>query len=205
MANGPFNYVNHTELLLKSYGAPWDLAPADLLAAKVAADAANRAHVDATDAVSDGEVNTPGAQAQWEADARTAVSAGRPLPSRDPLDRARITLDLAREDERRTRQAAVMAVGALANELNDPDTREAWAAAVHPRIDQLNDLLEEHTRALAPLVRETIDDVALVNFLTRWTHVQGMGLAVHADPIGGLRTIIDLRRNLPSGTGNITA
>lgn len=207
MANGPHNYMRITEELLKyshSHKA-WGLAPADLIAIKDAASAAQRAHVDATDAVSDAEVNIPGAQAHWEADARAAVRAGKDLPSRDPIDRARISLELAQEDERKARYAAASAVGALASALNDPDTRDAWINAIDPRIDELNGVLDQHARDLAPIVHEAIDDVALVNFLAGWTHVAGLGLPVHANPVGDLRTIIGLRQNLPNRTGNITA
>ena len=206
MANGRFNLMQVTEELLKAHNAPWDLAPADLLAAKVAVDAAKRAHVDAIDAVNDAEVNVPGSQAQWEADARSAVAAGKPLPSRDPLDRARIELDLAREDERKVRTRASTAVGALASLLSDEDTRTAWRLAIDARLDQLDDQLNDHAATISPLVREAVLEVGLTIFLGEWLMHRGPYLAPAPDAIGALRTVAALRRYDPAAVaGNITA
>lgn len=92
-----------TEDLLKGYkrsGPLWASAPEAVLDKADQADEARAAHVETIIRVQDGEVTIPAAQAQWEADSRVAVRAGLPLPSRDPMDRARIELEIAQTDER---------------------------------------------------------------------------------------------------------
>lgn len=210
MANGTFNVVHVTEQLLKAYGVPWNLAPAEIATAYAALDTAQRAHVDTVDAVSDAEVAIPSAQAAWDADAKAAVKAGKPLPSRDPVDRARFILELAQEDERKARTKAQNAVGTLAYLLHKPDVRTAWREAIGTRLDEIDANLEAHAATVSPLVTEAVVGTSLTFYLGEWLSHPGLPGIQSADPIGALRTVAGLRRwtaPKPAGEpgGNITA
>lgn len=205
MANGTFGLIHVTEQLLNAYGIPWDLAPAEIVAAHAAVDATQSAHVDAVDAVNDAEMGIPEAQAAWDLDAKAAVRAGKALPSRDPLDRARITLELAQEDERGARRAAQNAVGALASLLHDDTVRLAWVDAIGTRLDDIDDALNARASEIAPLVSEAVIGTALTLHLGQWLHHPGLPGVQVADPVGALREVARLRRFTPNGAGNITA
>lgn len=112
------------ETLLKGPADVWTLAPKAVVAKAEAAEKARRDHLDALDRVSDAEVALPVTQAQWESDGRAAVRAGKPLPSRDPLDRARFELDNAKADEQLTRNAEHAATFYVAETLADTATRD---------------------------------------------------------------------------------
>lgn len=205
MANGTFNVIHVTEQLLKAYGIPWDLAPEEIRAAHAAVDAAQLVHVNAVDAVSDAEMGIPEAQAGWDLDAKDAVRAGKALPSRDPLDRARIAHEIAQEDERIARRDAQGAVGALASLLHQDDVRAEWITAIGERLDDVDDTLNVRASEIAPLVSEAVVGTSLTFYLGEWLSHPGLPGVQSADPVGALRKVAGMRRFNAAGAGNITA
>lgn len=205
MNDGTFNVVHVTEQLLRAPGIPWSAAPAALAEAYAKVDATERAHVDAVDAVSDAEMGIPAAQAQWDADAKAAVRAGKPLPSRDILDRARIAHEIAQEDERLARFAAQSAVGAVAVELSKPDVRQDWAAAIGDRLDEIGANLNATATSISPLVSEAVIGTSLLTYIGQWRHHPGLPSVGSTDPVSALHAIANMRRYTTTGAGNITA
>ena len=205
MANGTFNVIHVTEQLLKAYGIPWDLAPEEIRAAHATVDAAQLVHVNAVDAVSDAEMGIPEAQAGWDLDAKDAVRAGKALPSRDPLDRARIAHEVAQEDERIARRDAQNAVGALAALLHDDNVRDSWISAIGAHLDDVNDALNTHASTIAPLVSEAVVGASTSVYLGEWLSHPGLPGVQSADPVGALRAVAGMRRYSAANAGNITA
>ena len=146
---GNFNLIHVVEQLVKSPGIPWSIGPKSLVGALVTMNEAQAAHVDATDLVNDTQMDLPIVQGQWEADARIAVKAGDPLPSRDPIDTARIKADLAVEDERTARTAAQRSLGVVAGQLDDPAVRSEWLDAINARLDDIGVELTAHAASVA--------------------------------------------------------
>lgn len=154
--------------------------------------------------MSDAEVALPVTQAQWESDGRAAVRAGKPLPSRDPLDRARFELDNAKADEQLTRNAEHNATYYLAETLADTATRDEWRATAEARLEHLRAELHRLASEAGPIVREVKDAIALSHLLGDWGQRQGLYIdGVTPDPVSDLRTLAALREWTPVEVGQV--
>lgn len=199
--------LTNAENLMKGYqrSAPlWSSAPKAVLDKADQADKARAAHVEATVRVQDAEVEIPAAQAQWEADSRAAVRAGLPLPSRDPMDRARIELEIAQGDERLAARKLHDATYYLAEVLTDPEIRDQWRTAADARLDGLRTELVRITSEAVPLVQETKQLVALSFLLGDWPQRKNLYLDGRVpDPITALREVAALKEWTPTVAGEV--
>jgi hypothetical protein len=153
-----------------TYGAPWHLAPPALV-----------------DAVDNAEVAVPAAKEQWDAEGRTATRAGKPLPSRDPLDTAAFGLDNARDDLRLAQQRLRPPMAAVVALLNDPAVRDEWAARIAESLPDLREALTTAASNVEAVVRDLRTGVGMTYLLGDWRQYQHIPGSLSSDPSTSLR------------------
>jgi hypothetical protein len=196
-----YSMIPCTEQLLHTEGVPWGLAPKGLADAVKAVEKAQTSLDDAGTAVMDAEIAQPAAQSEWDAAAKAAVRAGKPLPSRDPLDVARFALEIARDDEKAARQNANNTIGLAAGQLQDAAVRDAFVVALAARADELRAELRKQAATLAGPLAELDMVIGVSHFVGQWRAHPGIPHMVTADAIAALTVAGNVRGHVAPEPG----
>ncbi len=203
-----YNFVHSGEQLLHFEATPWPLAPKPLIAAHAAVDKADDLLVDAIDAVDDSAVALPAAEAQYDLEAKAAVRAGKPLPSKEKLELATYKARLAKEDEATARQAINTTAGNVASLIEggpegDPELRKAWLTTIDARTDTLRAEIRDAADAIAPAVTELNALLGVGRFLAEWKELPYVPAPIEGNPVGALHAAANTRGHADN-QGNIT-
>ena len=181
------------ERILDFGDVPWQLAPKAVQDAAAAAGQATSDHMNAASALDDAELEVPISLQVWEGKGKASIRKGEPLPSRDPIEVARLGLEVAKEDEHLAERRLAAAVGSLAGLLSDATTRDTFREAIEKRVETGQAKLARVAASIADQAAEVANDLSFCAYLGRFGQDLLPPNIDAPDPAGALRRLSTLQ------------